>query len=466
MDEADAGDAAIYSDWGVNIFSDEETDTTLTSNSKSAKSDRESSMGDVDSEELRQLLLMFPEAKRFNLEFSLKKCRGDVDKAIDELLNQAFLEGEGEGGRGVEGFSEDAMITSRRKGKRRGKGTKIGSIWEEIDDAPNNNGVAPSKWEQMQSEISYLSSKLNVPLPATTSTYHKHGTLSATLVALVELYGDGDNMPQDDFSHVENITIITSKYPKLQLSHVIGLVKLCKDDVASAFKFAELLHLAQLNKISIKSPTSPPLSPLSPVSPAVPSNNIWKTAGKKMSSTSPTSPRSPASPTSPVRPTINYRSAAIAAGEHFQARSEAYDKASTYYRRSKSDHLMGAAAIYYADQGKEHGAKLKKYSDMAAEALVSENSGEYTLDLHGVTVQQALKIANERVTDWWVKTTSTDSRAVTPFHIITGMGTHSKGGVSKLGPAVSKMLLKGNWKIEVSNGHIIVRGVQKRMAAR
>ncbi|KAF3936879.1 hypothetical protein ABW19_dt0205860 [Dactylella cylindrospora] len=459
-DEADASEAGP-SDWGGNIFSDEETDTTQTSASKSANSEKGSA--DAETPAVQQLILMFPDLKLFTLKHTLDKCSGDTGRAIDELLNRSFLEGEGEGGKGIDGFSEDSMIPAKRKGKKKGKNMQqIGSIWEEIDAAaPGGNGP-PSKWEQMQSEISYLSTKLNVPLAAATSVYHKQGSLSSALVTLIETYGEGNIKPEDAL-HVETINSIMAKHPRLLQSHVTGLVKLCKDDIAAAYKFSEVLNRRQLRKIATNNQSGgqTPLSPISPTTPTSSSEDPWRTASSKRNPLSPKSPMTPTSPESPIRPVMSYRVAAQAAQESADARHEYYNKAAAAYRRSKSDHLMGAVATYYAEEGKGHGTRFKAYSDMAAEALVDGNSSEYTLDLHGVTVQQAIKITTERVTDWWVKTNNTDQNVITPFHIITGIGSHSKNGESRLGPAVSKALVKGNWKIEVKHGHIRVLGVQK-----
>ncbi|EPS41993.1 hypothetical protein H072_4046 [Dactylellina haptotyla CBS 200.50] len=446
VDEADGAD---LSDWkSNNIFSDEETNTTLTSGSKSEKGDRETSADDP----IYPLVMMFPTTAKFTLRHTLQKCAGDVDRAIDELLSLDFLDGEGEGAKGIDGFSQDSMLRSKRRGKKKGKTlSQAGNIWDEID-AANGGTAAPSKWEQMQSEISYLSTKLNVPLAFATSAYHKHGSLSATLVALIETHGEGDIIPEDA-SHLETINSITTKYPRLQQTHIIGLVKMCKDDIASAFKFAEILHRRQLHKIAVNT-TNAGQGARSPTSPSRPRANPWNIVG------SPKRTSGSSSPTSPTSPRMSYRTAVLVANEHAIARNEAYNKASAAYRRSKGDPLMGAVAGFYADEGRKHGERLKAVSDIAAEALVNQNSSEYTLDLHGVTVQQAIKITNERVTAWWVKTNSTDSRALIPFHIITGIGSHSKGGESRIGPAVSRMLIKGNWKIEVRPGNVTVLGVQ------
>ncbi|KAK6512238.1 hypothetical protein TWF481_001129 [Arthrobotrys musiformis] len=457
VDEADGADLSDF--YQNNVFTDEDTNTTLTSASKSEKGVGAGEMTADDP--VYPLTTMFPSIAVFTLRHTLQKCGGDVARAIDELLNLGFLDGEGEGLKGVDAFSEDSIGSGsggsggRRKGKKKGNNrqSQVGNILEELDAA---GGAGPSsKWEQMETEVTFLATKLNVSPQIAKSTYHKHGGLSSTLIALIEAHGDGDTIPEDA-SHLETISSIKAKYPRLLQSHVVGLVKMCKDDIPSAFKFAELLNRRQLHKLTVDNSNSSqgPKSPTSPTAIASSSSDLWNVVG---------SPRkTPTSPTSPTSPRMSYRTAALAATDHAAARNEAYNKASAAYRRSKSDHLMGAVATYYAEEGKNHGTRLKAYSDMAAEALVEENSSEYTLDLHGVTVQQALKIVNERVTSWWVRTNSNDSRAVTPFNIITGVGTHSRGGQSRLGPAVSKMLIKGNWKIEVRPGNVTVLGVQKR----
>ena len=47
------------------------------------------------------------------------------------------------------------------------------------------------------------------------------------------------------------------------------------------------------------------------------------------------------------------------------------------------------------------------------------------------------------------------------FRIVTGVGKHSKDGTLRIGPAVSKMLMREGWRAEVLAGEIIVRGKSK-----
>ena len=112
--------------------------------------------------------------------------------------------------------------------------------------------------------------------------------------------------------------------------------------------------------------------------------------------------------------------------------------------------------------GKDLDIKAKDYANRAAEQMVNENSEEFMLDLHGVTVPQAVKIARERTTQWWVHAREEGGRGVRPLVIVTGMGKHSKDGNPRLFPAVSKMLVRENWKIRVEPGQLVVLGAAKK----
>uniref|UniRef100_A0A093VT88 Smr domain-containing protein n=1 Tax=Talaromyces marneffei PM1 TaxID=1077442 RepID=A0A093VT88_TALMA len=150
---------------------------------------------------------------------------------------------------------------------------------------------------------------------------------------------------------------------------------------------------------------------------------------------------------------------------HFAAGSTAFSQASSAYRRSKSDRLMGGAAAYYASVGRDHLERAKREASAAADAFVNLQSMADVLDLHGVGVQDAVRIANSRVSQWWeglgdVKYT-VGGIAGRSYKIITGAGRHSRDGTSRLGPAVGKMLAREGWKVEVSEGVLTVTGKRR-----
>lgn len=133
---------------------------------------------------------------------------------------------------------------------------------------------------------------------------------------------------------------------------------------------------------------------------------------------------------------------------------------------------MGGAAAYYADIGKIHDQHYKELDNRAAEEhVISQSSTDGgRLDLHGVTVQQAVKIAREWVTRWWVEARIKEERKgrvnmnqVKPLVIVTGQGRHSKDGEAKVGPAVGKMLDREGWRWRSEGGNtgvLMVYGVK------
>ena len=129
---------------------------------------------------------------------------------------------------------------------------------------------------------------------------------------------------------------------------------------------------------------------------------------------------------------------------------------------------MKAAAGYYSQLGRDYDAALKAASSAEADALVSSQSTPTQLDLHGVSVKDATRIARERVAAWWHglgegRIDLGGCGGVSEgYRIVTGLGRHSEHGIGKLGPAVAKMLVREGWKVEVGSGVLVVSGVAKR----
>jgi hypothetical protein len=128
---------------------------------------------------------------------------------------------------------------------------------------------------------------------------------------------------------------------------------------------------------------------------------------------------------------------------------------------------MGGAAAYYSSVGRDHLERAKREAAAAADALVDSQSTSNSLDLHGVSVQDAVRIASSRVAAWWdslgdAKYMRGGEAARSGFRIITGVGRHSHDGTSRLGPAVGKMLAREGWRVEVGEGVLTVTGVVRR----
>jgi hypothetical protein len=156
------------------------------------------------------------------------------------------------------------------------------------------------------------------------------------------------------------------------------------------------------------------------------------------------------------------------AASYRAAANQSFDQASAAYKRSKSDRLYGGVAAYHAELGRERALAAKELKAAEADTLVVRQSSSNMLDLHGVSVQDAVRIANVQTQSWWnslgdAKYASGGGGPVRAgFRIVTGVGSHSKNHAPRIGPAVSKMLIREGWKIEIGHGELIVTGKSRR----
>lgn len=114
------------------------------------------------------------------------------------------------------------------------------------------------------------------------------------------------------------------------------------------------------------------------------------------------------------------------------------------FEQSKKEFESGdkAKAKQLSEEGKKHGAQMEQLNKQAADAFfAAHNQGrdDYTIDLHGLYVEEALERLNRRFDKIGRKGT---------LVIIWGAGNHSEGGVRKIKPAVVEVLNKGGWKYE------------------
>ncbi|UPR02345.1 Smr domain-containing protein [Chloropicon primus] len=102
----------------------------------------------------------------------------------------------------------------------------------------------------------------------------------------------------------------------------------------------------------------------------------------------------------------------------------------------QNGHKKEARAL--ADQGRRYKRESKEWSAKAAEKMCQQinsgNSSYYRLDLHGLRVEEAIQAVSGLIP------TLKDLPGGTVFHVITGRGRGSQGGVSKLKPALESYL--------------------------
>ncbi|KAF5607732.1 nuclear WD PRL1 [Fusarium subglutinans] len=130
------------------------------------------------------------------------------------------------------------------------------------------------------------------------------------------------------------------------------------------------------------------------------------------------------------------------------ARAEA-EKRNDCFARSRQAYEDGdgAGAKELSNQGKAHAARMDDYNQQASDFIFRENnaSGRVeadSIDLHGLYVEEAERILEERI--------RADQRnGQTHLYAIVGKGHHSAGGVQKLKPKVEELCQELGLRAEI-----------------
>lgn len=424
-------------------------DTDLTSNSRSLERVHldniihdQATEALSDQEKVARLQEMFPEIKTFDIEWTLRKARYSFGKAVEELLNQAFLEGGMDSGaslvkRGIDGFSESNPRVRRKK-----KGKKTSVMTDPRVELTSIDAKHPrSEWDRMKEDIDFLEQRTFISRETISSKYHGSGAnLPSTITALCASEEPDANpyITGDTSTILEMHTIdMAPEFPTLPYAQISALIRLSHPSTTSARELARALL------------SSPPPDP---------------TALKILPQYLPR-PRSPdevvtSRPSSPSLHLDPSTAAALA-----NSRAVAFTQAQSAFRKSKSNPHFGGAASYYSQIGRDASAALRKHEAAAADQLVASQSQPGEIDLHGVNARDAVRISKAKVDDWWdreAREWSGTGKSKGEFRIVTGRGQHSTGGKGVLGPAVFKALVVEGWNVRMERGYIVISGHMKK----
>ncbi|KAI5840516.1 smr domain-containing protein [Morchella snyderi] len=138
------------------------------------------------------------------------------------------------------------------------------------------------------------------------------------------------------------------------------------------------------------------------------------------------------------------------AREEGQKRGRCFDRSRAAYEAGD-----GAAAHELSEEGKRHGAQMEAYNAQARDFIFRANNAhqpEDTIDLHGLYVEEAEEILETRLR-------AARQRGDDHIHVIVGKGNHSAGGVTKIKPAVEKLLRAQGLQFnsEQNEGRILVQ---------
>ncbi|KAH7116518.1 hypothetical protein B0J13DRAFT_459298 [Dactylonectria estremocensis] len=406
---------------------------------------------DDENEDSKFVLLqsMFIEIKEYDIKHSLKKANGDFQAALDDLLTIQYLKATGQEKKGVDGFfnPEGDSVEGGKKSRRRKKGKK-----PLVNDNMNTANMATSsdvlKDKKRQDEIAYLADRLDLPFNKVSDIYcQKRFAIGATAVEILDQHISLGIEAQDDESK-RNTTELADKYRNVPEHYIATIVQITSSISQWADDIAALLskHFAK-NSWTQKLPMDYALTPLleedleefETISPS-------KAAASKIF-------RQPA-PQPADR--ITYTQVVEEANQYTRARREAAQLS----LRGASNPLYRQAAGYYAGLGREQSRYEEHLFSTAADNLVDGQSTPSTIDLHGVYVQDGVRIAKARVQSWWdaLGESRSEEASQQPLTVITGLGRHSAGGASQLRQGVAAALLQEGWKMRVETGRFVVTG--------
>lgn len=401
---------------------------------------------------------IFPSLSQFTISHTLRKYQFQWKQTLDDLLNQAYFSDnnvhEEEHGvpKGIDAFSEDHIVRRGRKGKKRPKYLNVDDT-RRSSSLPSDTVDAPptaNRWQVASKDINFIASCLRVPNKIVSPIYNKHnGSMSKTIATLLKDFLEKQTQAVSDDPNIQiNAFELGQEFPDISSNYLTALITLTHPSTSAAHDLA-----VALTDKSTRNAGSDPL------------RIVPRYAPLSISDDEDYSPQATSRGHDASVSTVGFAAASNAAITHITARQAAMAQARAAYRKSKSDHLMGGAAAYYSQVGREHAESSRQYVAAAADALVTSQSTASEIDLHGVKLEDAVRIARRRVHAWWdgLGESKVNGRLgagdrARGFRIVTGVGRHSQGGRGVLGPGVTKMLKEDGWKYEAGSGVIVVTG--------
>ncbi|KAI1356153.1 hypothetical protein F5Y01DRAFT_117631 [Xylaria sp. FL0043] len=405
----------------------------------------------TNQEKVGRLAAMFVSLKQIDIRMALQKAKGDANLAMDELLNLQLLEQTGQRPKGVDGFyiSDDDASKSKKKGRKR-KNRVSKSTTSRSGDTATGSENAPQGVVVNSDSITFISNHFTLPLDEATDIYQRNKcSLGAAIVATLDNYLALGLPPSNDPIRLRQIEEQQKRIPWIPFEYFSPIYEMTPSSRAAVDVIDALAdYFEKPAYVRYDVSYSAVASDLGQVSDVPIQKDI---------SSSSTKLRSPqqlrATPT--TLQTVGASKAMLAASA-----KHSYASASSAHKKGRSDPLMRQAAAFYADRGRSEAANHRQVISMEAELLVDQQSTRDTIDLHGVSVQDGVDIAIDRVWSWWNALGENKVRKAreSGLKIITGLGRHSSDGKSRLRINVCKALVADGWKIEVLTGAYLVTG--------
>ncbi|KAL2890280.1 Smr domain-containing protein [Ceratocystis lukuohia] len=421
-------------------------ESTLTS-SPSTSSDSE--FGDAQA-----LASVFPSIDPKAISHMLVKCGGNPDQAIDELIR---YEERGENytlPRAIDVFfqPEDGDISPRRNKNKKKK---------------TDPSLPKSEAERLD-DIMHLSSLLDCPIEELDQLYNDNQQSQAlTLISILETSKEL-GIEAKDPARLEMAKAFEQEHKHIPPDYFPVVLQVCSPHISDSSK--QLLTLlnkhyqkskAQKHKHKQKLSISYNLAPKeTPEIIEQPTNSLLHTKRGAPSARFLSTWNEPTASINSCAATT-YQEAKKMSNELHEKRIQALRDAFKLARRSKGQPLLRSGIVVYLERAKSYEAPASAAMSRAADLLVSKGRTQYKIDLHGVTVDNAVRIAVEETRKWWQQEQTRTRITCDPsqgFTIVTGKGLHSVGGQSRIrGPVISALQADG-WTVTPEAGMCTVIG--------
>lgn len=403
-----------------------------------------------DVEKRKYLKDLFPRTDNSKINAILVTA-GTLEGAIDELLNFAFLSTYGEDEihssssvKGIDGFAEELRPDRGRKRRNKKNRTAESSGANSPRSYSSDSVPSTNVWTSASGDIDYICSRTILQPQNVTSIYHRK---SAVLADTIRELADREKVKLPAFDTADpivqmQVAELREDFPHVSPSRIQALLHLARNIPSATYELLEAMVQQPGDDLPIGRLEG--VVQYTPIKLDDDEDKPW-TAAKH-----------------------NTTSHASYTADHSHAASQAFGQASAAARRAKSDRFMGGAAAYYASVGHEHMKMAKAQSAAAADLLVAQQSSQRKIDLHGVSVADAVRIASLKTQSWWdglgdaKYLTGGGGPVRAGFQIVTGVGTHSRNSTPRIGPAVAKALVREGWRVEVGHGEMYVTGKARK----
>ncbi|KAI1811028.1 hypothetical protein GGS20DRAFT_564809 [Poronia punctata] len=413
-----------------------------------------------EDEKVRQLAAMFVSLKEIDVKLTLQKAKGDANLAMDELLNLQWLETTGQRPKGVEGFyvSDEEGPKRKKQARKKGKRASKSVSAKSIDMGKSSETMDHDKDEA--DNVAFISSCFSLSVSDAMDIYRRNQhSLGASIQSFLDNYLALGLLPSFKSSRRSRVEEEQAKrvpwIPEDYFATIFDTASSEQSAVAVVDALADYFPKPAYLRYHV--PYSIAASGLELVSDVSSANG--STASSKWTEVASTS-SSTAAQVRAVRqfratPTDLQEASATKATLSAAAR-HSYASASSAFRKGKGDPLMRGAAAYYAERARAETASYRHAASVESEFLVDRQSTKDTIDLHGVSVEDGVKIALDRAWRWWDGLG--EYKRGTELRIVTGLGRHNPDGKSPLRVRVCKALVADGWMVEVLTGAFLLKG--------